>query len=136
MLDFMQSNPEFLTWIMFFSLFIFIVSLIAMPYLIAIIPDDYFLHDKREATLFSLKHPVLRVIFKLFKNLAGIVLIILGIAMLILPGQGILTIIAGIIFVDFPNKYQLERWMVSRPRVLKTMNWFRVRMKKTPLKLN
>ena len=73
--------------------------------------------------------------FKLLKNLAGITLIILGIAMLILPGQGILTIIAGIIFVDFPNKYQLERWMVSRPRVLNTMNWFRLRMKKPPLKI-
>lgn len=136
MLDFLQSNPELVTWAMFFSLFIFIVSLIAMPYLIAIIPDDYFVHKNREATLFSTKHPVLRIMIKLLKNITGIVLIILGIAMLILPGQGILTIIAGIICVDFPNKYQLERWMVSRPRVLKTMNWIRGRMNKKPLKFN
>ncbi len=131
----MQLNPEFLTWAVFFSLFIFLGSLITIPYLIAIIPDDYFLHEKREGTSFTIKHPILRIIFKLLKNLAGITLIILGIAMLILPGQGILTIIAGIIFVDFPNKYQLERWMVSRPRVLNTMNWFRLRMKKPPLKI-
>ena len=61
--------------------------------------------------------------------------LLLGIMLLVLPGQGILTIIVGIILVDFPMKYRLERWLVSRKKVLKSMNWLRKRANKKPLKL-
>jgi len=133
MLNNFNLPPEFITWILIFSLIMFFGTLIAVPYLISIIPEDYFLHEKRESTLFAVEHPFLRVIFFLVKNILGITLIILGILLLVLPGQGILTIITGLIIMDFPNKYQLERRMARRPRILKTMNWFRMRINKTPL---
>ncbi len=53
--------------------------------------------------------------------------------MLILPGQGILTMAVGLMLMDFPNKYQVERWLVSRKRVLRAMNWFRRQANKNPL---
>ena len=133
MLELIQSHPDYVRWLLVFSLVMFIGSLIAVPYLISIIPEDYFLHEHREATLFSVEHPVLRAILFLVKNILGVSLVILGILMLVLPGQGILTIITGLVFMDFPRKYELERWLVSHKSILKTMNWFRERMKKLPL---
>ena len=53
------------------------------------------------------------------------ILIIAGIVMLVLPGQGILSILVGIGLTDFPGKYRLERWLARQPAVFNTMNWIR-----------
>lgn len=44
------------------------------------------------------------------KNIAGVFLILLGIVLSLpgIPGQGILTILLGIIFLDIPGKRPLE----------------------------
>jgi hypothetical protein len=69
------------------------------------------------------------------KNLLGYILIAAGIVMLVLPGQGTLTILIGILLVDFPGKYRLERWVVGRGPVLQSINWFRRRAGRPPLLL-
>ena len=38
--------------------------------------------------------------------------------MLVLPGQGILTILMGLFLMNFPGKYRLERKVVTLPQVL------------------
>ena len=78
-------------------------------------------------------NPLARAILAIAKNALGYVLILTGIAMLVLPGQGILAILAGIALVDFPGKQRLERWIVSRPAVLRSANWLRRRMGRRPL---
>ena len=45
--------------------------------------------------------------------------------MLITPGQGILTILAGIFILDFPGKFKIELYLIKKPSVLKTLNWIR-----------
>ncbi len=60
-------------------------------------------------------------------------LILAGILMLILPGQGILTILIGIGLSDFPKKYQLERWFAKKPTLLNSMNWLRKKANIEPL---
>ena len=40
------------------------------------------------------------------KNLLGVFFVLIGIAMLVLPGQGILTIIAGMMLLDFPGRHR------------------------------
>jgi archaellum biogenesis protein FlaJ (TadC family) len=133
MLEFIQFNPFITRWILGISLVLFVGTIIAVPYLITLIPEDYFSHDRRTSTGFSGHHPVIRLVLILLKNIIGYSLIILGMVMLVLPGQGILTMLIGFVLIDFPNKYQMERWLVSLPRVLKTMNWFRRRSHKKPL---
>jgi hypothetical protein len=76
---------------------------------------------------------VIRWSLLISKNILGYVFIILGIAMLVLPGQGILTIVIGIMFINFPGKYRLERWAVTRPPVLKAINMLRRRAGHAPL---
>ena len=41
------------------------------------------------------------------RNAVGLVLVTAGLAMLVLPGQGIITLLVGIILMDFPGKHRL-----------------------------
>jgi len=67
------------------------------------------------------------------KNLLGVLLVIAGLAMLVMPGQGLLTIVAGVLLIDFPGKYCLERWLVTRKTVWRSINWLRKRAGRKPL---
>jgi hypothetical protein len=58
-----------------------------------------------------------------------------GVAMLVLPGQGLLTLLMGFLLVDFPGKYRLERWLFARPIVRRPINWLRHRAGRVPLQL-
>ena len=79
------------------------------------------------------RHPVIRWLLLTLKNLAGVVFVLLGIAMLVLPGQGLLTILIGIIFLNFPGKYRFERWLIQRGPVHRTVDWLRRRAGRKPL---
>lgn len=70
---------------------------------------------------------------RLLKNLVGWVLILAGILMVLLPGQGVITIIMGLVLSDFPGKYKLERRLAGNHRVLSGINWIRRRSGHPPL---
>lgn len=67
------------------------------------------------------------------KNIAGLVLVIAGIIMLVGPGQGILTILIGLILMDIPGKRPLEARLIKRPIILAAVNNFRAKYNKPPL---
>ena len=67
------------------------------------------------------------------KNVAGLVLVIAGIVMLVGPGQGILTILIGLILMDIPGKRPLEARLIKRPVILAAVNSFRAKYNKPPL---
>jgi UPF0716 family protein affecting phage T7 exclusion len=70
------------------------------------------------------------------KNIAGGILVIAGIIMLIGPGQGILTILIGLVLMDIPGKRPLEAKLIKRPTVLSAVNKFRARYGKMPLEVD
>ena len=72
------------------------------------------------------------------KNLFGVFLILLGIVLSLpgIPGQGILTILLGIIMLDVPGKRPLEAKIIQRPAVLAAANKLRLRWGKPPLILD
>ena len=72
------------------------------------------------------------------KNIAGVILIIIGIILSLpgVPGQGILTILLGLIFLDIPGKRPLEARIIQRPAVLSAINKLRARYDKPPLELD
>jgi hypothetical protein len=72
------------------------------------------------------------------KNLLGAFLVLLGVLMSLpgVPGQGVLTILLGVMLLDFPGKRKLELKLVSRPKVLRTINRIRHRFDKSPLLLD
>ena len=59
--------------------------------------------------------------------------LVAGIAMLVLPGQGVLTIVIGIMLLDFPGKYRFERRLVAYGPVLKAINGIRRAARRQPL---
>src|SRR4030042_3473878 len=125
------KNNEFIVWWISGASFItFIATLIALPWLINRIPDDYFSNRKRIRKLWAEHHPLIRFVFLIIKNLFGYFFILAGIIMLVLPGQGMLTILLGIIFIDIPGKYRFERWIVKRPNILRSINWLRSRARR------
>ena len=67
------------------------------------------------------------------KNVAGLILVIAGIIMLVGPGQGILTILIGLILMDIPGKRPLEARLIKRPVILAAVNNFRAKYNKPPL---
>jgi len=72
------------------------------------------------------------------KNIAGVLLIILGILLSLpgVPGQGVLTILLGLIFLDIPGKRPLEARIIKRPSVLSAINKLRAKYDKPPLELD
>ena len=60
------------------------------------------------------------------KNLLGVILLIAGLVMLLVPGQGLLTIAVALILLDFPGKFRFERLARHRPAVWRlSLNWLR-----------
>lgn len=114
------------------SLVLFIVSLAVIPWLVTKIPADYFHEERRRRDALIERSLPLQLLLGL-KNLCGFLLILLGLVMLVLPGQGILTIVIGLFLMNFPGKYRLERSLVSRPKVLDSLNWIRAKAEKPPL---
>jgi len=113
----------------------FVASIVLIPWIIVQIPSDYFTHYKRQKYLWEGQLPIIQWVFLFLKNVVGVVFIIAGVAMLFLPGQGILTIIAGLFFVDFPYKYKVQKWIFRQPGVLKVVNWLRKKAKRSPLEV-
>ncbi|QEG36771.1 Putative transmembrane protein (PGPGW) [Bythopirellula goksoeyrii] len=132
-LDWIDAHQTPLWWLGGISLLVFFGSLILIPVVVARIPSDYFQHVQRPPTEWSAEHPVLRAILLVAKNAGGVLLVLLGLAMLVLPGQGLLCILLGITLLDFPGKFRLERRLISHPPVLHSINWLRRRRNKAPL---
>lgn len=108
-------------------------SLVGCAIVIAYLPRDYFTATKPVSRI---KHPVLRVGLAVLKNLFAVLLIIVGIAQLVLPGQGVLTILMGLVISDIPGKRRLERRLIRLPAILASANAIRARFKRKPFVLN
>ena len=128
-----SDHQQLLVWAGIASLMVFILSLLAMPWLVAQIPEDYFLPKKRQPTQWKKLHPVIRLLALMGKNLIGYGLIVAGVLMLFLPGQGVLTLVMGLLLVDYPGKFRLERKLVKTPAIFNSLNWLRRKAKKPPL---
>ena len=115
------------------SLILFIFSLLSIKWLVALIPEDYFLSKKN--TKFKSNFPLLWIFIMLIKNIFGYSLIVGGIFMLVLPGQGLFTIFIGLMLSNYPGKYYIEKRFIAIPSVLQSINWLRSKSNKPPLKV-
>ena len=125
-------TKEVLVGLTIASVLFFVGTLITIPFIMVRLPAHYF--DERHPRVWMKDHhPVLRLLGLVVKNLAGFVLLIIGIALLFLPGQGILTILIGVSLLDFPGKRAIERRIVGQETVLKAINALRTKYGKPPL---
>lgn len=110
------------------SVLIFVASLALLPWLVKHAPEDFFVRHVRP-------HRKSFWLVVVARNLVGVTLLAAGVLMLILPGQGILTLIAGLSLLDFPGKRRALQWLVRRRSVARSLQWLRKRVHRPPFKL-
>jgi hypothetical protein len=112
----------------------FVTSLLVIGTLLVQLPPTFFL-DSHPRQLWPDHHPVVRWAATILKNLLGVTLIVLGAVLSLpgVPGQGLLTILVGLVLLDFPGKRRLERAILRRPAVLRRVNHLRARFDRPAL---
>lgn len=122
--EWLEKNSYILLYLGVFSFCIFFMSIFGIKYFAAKIPQDYFTKKQRVSKLKD-SSVVLRLFYMITKNLIGYIFIILGILALVLPGQGILMILIGLVMSDYPGKQNLEKRIISIKTVRRGINWLR-----------
>ncbi len=123
--------PEALIAITIISVVMFFGTILLIPIIIIRLPTNYFLHEEEHVWL-AAYHPVLRYAGLVLKNTVGVIFLLAGIAMLVLPGQGLLTMVIGVSLLDFPGKRRIEHRLLTKPMVFQAMNAIRQKFGKPP----
>ena len=115
----------------------FFLNLAIVSIILVKLPADHFAKS-RKTKFWAGPRPWLHALGIIGKNIGGILLVALGVVLSLpgVPGQGLLTILLGIMLVDFPGKDRLEQKLLSRPSIVNTINRLRGRFGKPPLVLN
>lgn len=138
-MSFFSQFWESLTWSKIgLGLVLFVLSItittLAVGLVMVKIPAEYF--SSHYSPQFMTGKPFLvRWGAVILKNFLGLVLVIIGIILSLpgVPGQGLLTILLGLIMMDIPGKRPLEAKIVKRPTILAAINNLRARYQKPPL---
>ena len=110
---------------------VFIISLLLMPYLLGLMPSNYFLKNSEKQLKINKPFDLIKLTLK---TLIGFILLIAGIIMLVTPGQGLVSILLGLFLMEFPGKRQLELKLINHHPTFKTLNWLRSKANKPPFK--
>ena len=86
---------------------------------------------KAQPIFMPIKHSVVLIV-NFVKILLGLCLVVCGIVMLVLPGQGIITILVGLSLLPFPGKHKIEQFLLARKSVRYSLNWIRSKANKAP----
>lgn len=121
----LENWQQPLLWASGLSLLLAIFTVLAVPWVVTLLPRDYFAREQRRVWRLTAGDTIFGLVTGLLKNLLGLLLIILGLVMLVTPGQGVLTLLIGLLLINFPGKYRVERWLVLQPGVFRGLNWLR-----------
>ncbi len=110
-----------------------VLSTLAGIAVVVRLPADHFANERAPAP--DTSSPIARIARRVGKNLLGVALVLLGALMSLpgVPGQGLLTIVIGVLLLDIPGKRRIERRLLARPRVLGALNGIRRRFDKPAL---
>lgn len=128
-------SPGLVTGLVVFSAVAFVATLLGVPWFFRRISPDHYTRQDRKSLPFLPEGSWIRPLGKAGKNVIGVCLVVMGVGMLVLPGQGLLTLIIGILLIDFPGRRRVERWLISRPPVYRAINRLRERAGVPPLEL-
>jgi hypothetical protein len=112
------------------------LSIAVVSWLLVLLPAAYFV-EQHPRPFWVGRHPAVRWTGLIAKNLLGAAVVVAGVLLSLpgIPGQGVLTILIGLMLLNFPGKRKLERKIVGRPRILRSINRLRARFGKPPLLL-
>ena len=142
MIDSLAELAEIISWqsaligiVVFLVTFSFNLAIVS--YILVKLPADHF-KKGHQVEFWSGPRPALNAARVIGKNILGILLVALGIILSIpgVPGQGLLTVLLGVMLLDFPGKTWLERKLLSRQEIVSTINRLRAKFDKPPLELD
>ena len=142
MMDFLAELAEFITWrsaligvLIFVVTFVFNLAIVS--FILVKLPADHF-KKGHHVEFWAGPQPALNAAKVIGKNILGILLVAIGIVLSLpgVPGQGLLTVLLGIMLLDFPGKTSLERKLLSRQEIVRTINRLRAKFDKPPLELD
>ena len=115
----------------------FFINLGIVSFILVKLPADHF-SKKRKTKFWAGPRPAIHAAKVIGKNIGGLLLVALGIVLSLpgVPGQGLLTVLLGIMLLDFPGRHRLEQKLLSKPSIVNTINRLRERFDKPPLQLN
>ena len=115
----------------------FLINLGIVSVILVKLPADHF-STKRETKFWHGPRPAIHAAKVIGKNIAGILLVALGVVLSLpgVPGQGLLTVLLGIMLLDFPGRHRLEQKLLSKPSIVNKINRLSGRFGKPPLQLN
>lgn len=116
------TNEAFLITTTVLSVVMFVGTLVAIPIVAVRLPHDYFVAPIPRRAPWKIA----------LRTVAAVVLIAIGVAMLVLPGQGLLTILVGASLLDFPAKRRLERRILGNKTLFRALNRLRKKRGKAP----
>ncbi len=92
------------------SLLTVLASFIVLPWVIVRVPADYFAHERPPRSAWEKLHPAARIAIVLAKNLFGLFFLLAGIIMALplVPGPGVLTVLLGLALLDLPGKRRVR----------------------------
>lgn len=134
-LSWFRAHQSLLGWLGLLSVVMFAGSLAGVFLILIFLPQDYFVHMRSNSISGPFAdYPLVRGIYLIFKNILGGIFVLAGLAMLVLPGQGIISILLGLSFLSLPGKRRLVRRLVLAPSVLHSLNRIRSRAGRPPLR--
>ena len=115
----------------------FFINLGIVSFILVKIPANHF-SKTRKTKFWSGPHPMLHAAGVVGKNIGGLLLVAVGVVLSLpgVPGQGLLTVLLGIMLLDFPGKHRMEQKLLSRPSIVNAINKLRARFGEKPLELN
>lgn len=104
---------------------VFVGFMLAIFIIFSKLPHDYWITRKKKSTSHGSG-------LKILRNILAAPVFLMGCLMLLLPGQGVLTILLSLMLADFEKK---ERWLeliIQRKKVRKGLDYIRKKMKSRP----
>ena len=121
------------SWALGLALASLVLVVVLLPLFVLQLPVDYFVASRRELRA---ERTVVGWTWRILRNVLGLFFVLAGGAMLLLPGQGLLTILIGLLLLEFPGKRALERRLVARPGIKGFLDRIRARHGKPPLEVD
>ena len=111
----------------------FLASAAAVGFVLCRLPVDYLRCDPGFVDLDRPRWQ--RLLRRIARNAIGVLLVLIGVVLSLpgVPGQGLLTILIGVIMIDLPGKQRFERCLMTRPAVFAGVNAVRARFGREPL---
>ena len=108
-------DPTVATILTIVSIVSLVAGVILTPWIVSRLARDFFLPTHQHSSIAT----------TVVRNIFGYLLLLLGVVMLVTPGQGLVTILLALAVVDFPYKHRVLEEIVARPSIRRTLNRWR-----------